>query len=85
VPDTKGKDKRFAFRNTEGRSSDRRRRGYEVEEVGRGRWKKFTAVTGRSSPRWVEEVERGTQYIPPGRSSFEIAEIPQALHDANAH
>ena len=32
-----------------------------MEEVGRGRWKKFTAVTGRSSPRWVEEVERGTQ------------------------
>jgi hypothetical protein len=32
-----------------------------VEEVGRGRWKKFTAAAGRSSPRWVEEVGRGTQ------------------------
>jgi len=32
-----------------------------VEEVVRGRWKKFTAVAGRSSPRWVEEVRRGTQ------------------------
>ena len=31
-----------------------------MEEVGRGRWKKFTAVTGRSSPRWGEEVDRGT-------------------------
>ena len=32
-----------------------------MEEAGRGRWKKFTAEAGRSSPRWVEEVERGTQ------------------------
>ena len=31
-----------------------------MEEAGRGRWKKFTAEAGRSSPRWVEEVERGT-------------------------
>ena len=34
-----------------------------MEEAGRGRWKKFTAEAGRSSPRWVEEVERGTQLM----------------------
>ena len=34
-----------------------------MEEAGRGRWKKFTAEAGRSSPRWVEEVERGTHQV----------------------
>ena len=36
-----------------------------MEEAGRGRWKKFTAEAGRSSPRWVEEVERGTHTLAP--------------------
>jgi hypothetical protein len=41
-----------------------------VEEAGRGRWKKFTAEAGRSSPRWVEEVERGTHFNPASHFGF---------------